>query len=176
LRVDFFSRTDVLRFQLLWFSNRCPLLFFPTVKMSFGSLYFFSSTFPLFFICFFFSVFCSFLSSFPLFPPPAHLSSLVFINRKAGRATTRVQSWHRGRRVAERPLGGSLQDLFPLHFCLLAGVGREFCQGSSKWGEREKAGKIQGSKLLLPLPLRVQGKKENSVVQNDTISGFVFLE
>jgi len=28
----------------------------------------------------------------------------------------------------------------------LAGEGREFCQGSSKWGEREKAGKIQGSK------------------------------
>jgi hypothetical protein len=45
--------------------------------------------------------------------------------------------------------------------------------GSS--GERGKARKKQGNKPLLPLPLRVQGKKENSVVQKGTISFFFFL-
>jgi hypothetical protein len=51
------------------------------------------------------------------------------------------------------------------------GVGRvDF--GSS--GEREKARKKQGNKPLLPLPLCVQGKKENSVVQKGIVS-FFFL-
>jgi hypothetical protein len=44
-------------------------------------------------------------------------------------------------------------------------------------GEKErKREKYRGAKLLLPLPLRGQGKKENNVVQNDIVSGFVFLE
>jgi hypothetical protein len=44
-------------------------------------------------------------------------------------------------------------------------------------GEKErKREKYRGAKLLLPLPLRGQGKKENSVVQNDIVSGFVFFE
>jgi hypothetical protein len=42
-------------------------------------------------------------------------------------------------------------------------------------GEKErKHEKIQGSKPLLPLPLRVQGKKQYSVVQNDIVSVFFF--
>jgi hypothetical protein len=41
-------------------------------------------------------------------------------------------------------------------------------------GERG-SGEMQENKPLLPLLLRVQGKKENNVVQNGTVSGF-FLE
>jgi hypothetical protein len=37
-------------------------------------------------------------------------------------------------------------------------------------GSRE----MQENKPLLPLLLRVQGKKENNAVQNDTVSGFFF--
>jgi hypothetical protein len=43
------------------------------------------------------------------------------------------------------------------------------------WASEEKERKqekIQGSKVILPLPLRIQGKKENSVVQNGTIVVF----
>jgi hypothetical protein len=45
------------------------------------------------------------------------------------------------------------------------------CASGEKKRKREK---IQGSKPLLPLPLRVQGKKQYSVVQNDIISVFFF--
>jgi hypothetical protein len=38
-------------------------------------------------------------------------------------------------------------------------------------GERG-SGEMQENKPLLPLLLRVQGKKENNVVQNGTVSGF----
>ena len=54
----------LLCFQLLWFSNRHPLLFFPTVKISFGSLCFFSQTSP-----YFLSVFCFCFPFFSLFFP-----------------------------------------------------------------------------------------------------------
>jgi hypothetical protein len=43
------------------------------------------------------------------------------------------------------------------------------------WASEEKERKrekIQGSKAILPLPLRIQGKKENSAVQNGTIVVF----
>jgi hypothetical protein len=50
-------------------------------------------------------------------------------------------------------------------------------QSLSKWGERKKEGKkYKGAKLLLPLPLRVQGKKENSAIQNDIVLCFFFFE
>jgi len=45
------------------------------------------------------------------------------------------------------------------------------------WASEEKERNrktIQGSKPLLPLPLCMQGKKENSAIQNDTISVFFF--
>jgi hypothetical protein len=38
----------------------------------------------------------------------------------------------------------------------------------------EKGRKKQGNKPLLPLLLRVQRKKENNVIQNDTVSKFFF--
>jgi hypothetical protein len=38
--------------------------------------------------------------------------------------------------------------------------------------KRESGKKYRGAKPLLPLPLRVQGKKQYSVVQNDIVSVF----
>jgi hypothetical protein len=49
------------------------------------------------------------------------------------------------------------------------GVGRV---GFGSSGERGKAGKKQGNKPFLPLPLRVQGNKENNIVQKGTVSFF----
>jgi hypothetical protein len=42
-------------------------------------------------------------------------------------------------------------------------------------GRKGESGKKQGNKPLLPLPLRVQRKKENNAVQNDTVSKVFFL-
>ena len=52
------------------------------------------------------------------------------------------------------------------------GVGRV---GFGSLGKRGKAGKKQGNKPLLPLPLRVQGK-ENNVVQTGIVSFFLGWE
>jgi hypothetical protein len=43
--------------------------------------------------------------------------------------------------------------------------------GFESLGERENK-KKQGNKPLLPLPLRVQGKKENNAIQNNIVLVF----
>jgi hypothetical protein len=89
------SQTDIP----LCFSQRENVIRFPL---------FFFLTFPLFFVCFFIFIFHSF-SSFPLVRPSTHLSPLLFIRRKEGkRATTPIQSWHRGK-VAGQSLGSRLR-------------------------------------------------------------------
>jgi hypothetical protein len=71
-----------------------------------------------------------------------------------------------------RPLYSRLVWLLCPIFIMVAGKGCGLCKSLGKWGEREWH--CRGKKLLLSLPLRVQGKKENSVVQNDTVWFFFF--
>jgi hypothetical protein len=47
--------------------------------------------------------------------------------------------------------------------------------GFGQVGRKGESGKKQGNKPLLPLPLRVQRKKENNAVQNDTVSEVFFF-
>jgi len=74
---------------VLLLSSVSPCFFFLFVLFGFSPLFFLSIR-----LCFF-----SFFRSLKEFSPfPAHLSPLVFTRRKRGeRATTPVQSWHRGR-------------------------------------------------------------------------------
>jgi len=80
--------------------------------------------------------------------------------------------------VGGRPLGSRLRAARRACslclFCLVPSEGH----GSSRvfliLGERG-SGETQENKPLLPLLLRVQGKKENNVVQNGTVLGFFFL-
>jgi hypothetical protein len=55
----------------------------------------------------------------------------------------------------------------------VVGHGSELKQVGRK---KERGKKYKGAKLLLPLPLRVQGKKENSAIQNDIVLCFFFFE
>jgi len=110
--------------------------------------------------------------------PPSHLYPLVFIRRKRGgeRATTPVQSWHRGR-VAGRPLGAALgppEKLVPsaLWSWQVRGVGFVRVWTSGRKGERENA----GEKISSSLASACVGKKENNAVQDSTVLvSFFFL-
>jgi len=53
---------------------------------------------------------------------------------------------------------------------MVAGEEHGLCQGFGQVGGGEWH--CRGGKLLPPLPLRVQGKKKHSVVQNSTASCF----
>ena len=89
------NRENVLRFPLFFFSQPSPCS---------SSVFF----------CFCFSFFSLFISYIPL--SCSSLSPCIY--KKEGGATTRVQSWHRGRRVAGRPLGSlswAARRTCPLH-------------------------------------------------------------
>jgi len=119
----------------------------------------------------------SVFKSFSLFPPPSPLFMLVFIGGKREREL--LLSWHKGSRVARRPLGSHLKAarrVCSLCFFIwgqVRGVGFVGISGLERERKREK---IQGSKLLLRLPLRVQGKKkQHRAVQNGIVSCFFFF-
>ena len=80
--------------------------------------------------------------------------------------------------MAGRPLGSRLRAARKACslclFCLVPSEGHGSSRVFSILGERG-SGEMQENKPLLPLLLRVQGKKENNAVQNGTVSGF-FLE
>ena len=93
----------------------------------------------------------------------------IFIGR--GREAYLVLSSHGDRvRWPGRPLCRRLQDFSPLYFHLgtSRGVG---LVSFLVLGRERKREKIQGSKPLLSMPLRIQGKKKQySAVQNSTVS------
>jgi len=97
-----------------------------------------------FFYFFFQFVHSSFyFRSSPLYPPLIWLLSSVGIYRKNKERGLLPLSSHgtgvRGGRAAVRQLPqGCLQGLSPLYFFLMVSEGYRFCQGSGKWGEREK--------------------------------------
>jgi len=183
----FFSFPLFLKHSLPYFLFFCP----PFVCLYF--LLSFSFMFPLkfiifprnppllfLFVFFFFALhlLCISNNSFPslTFISSFHLS-LSCIYRRSGERATPTQS---NRVEWVRWLGGHWTIVPRCHrACLLClfifdrsmGVGHV---GFGSLGERGKAGKKQGNKPLLPLPLRVQGKKENSIVQKGTVS-FFFL-
>jgi len=139
--------STLLCFQLLWFSNRCSLIFFPTVKMSFGSLcFFFLNLPPVFHLFFFVFVFHSFLSSFPIFPSPARLSPLVFIKRKGGLLPvsshgTGVGGWPGGH-LAASP--GPPAGLVPSIFLFGGRWGAWVLSGFGQVGRKRESGKNTG--------------------------------
>ena len=124
-------------------------------------------------------VFQSSLSSFSLYQPPfSSLSPRIYKEEKGGgeRATSPVQSWHRGR-VAGRPLGAALgppEKLVPsaLWSWQVRGVGFVRVWTSGRKGERENA----GEKISSSLASACVGKKENNAVQDSTVLvSFFFL-
>ena len=121
-------------------------------------------------------------SIFPLFflsisAPFSSLSPRIYKEERGGeRATTPVQSWHRGR-VAGRPLGAALgqpEKLVPsaLWSWQVRGVGFVRVWTSGREGERENA----GEKISSSLASACVGKKENNAVQDSTVLvSFFFL-
>jgi len=177
----FFSFPLFLKHSLPCFLFFCPPLFasifyFPFHLCFLSNLSFFLEIPPFCFFLLFTSVSRTILCLLLHFIPSFCLS-LSCIYRRSGERATPTKS---NRAEWVRWLGGHWTVVPRCHrACLLClfifdrsmGVGRvDF--GSS--GEREKARKKQGNKPLLPLPLCVQGKKENSVVQKGIVS-FFFL-
>jgi len=78
--------------------------------------------------------------------------------------------------VVGRPLGSRLKatcracPLCIFFWWQVRGMG--FVRVWASEEKERKREKIQGSNAILPLPLRIQGKKENSAVQNGTIVVF----
>ena len=139
-------------------------------SFSFSPLFFFLSL--SFFFCPFFALFS--LSS----PISSTLSSPVFIGKKQGeRGLLPLSSRGIGIGWPRQPPQGCPRGSSPLFFRLVVGHGSEFKQvmgllSASFWVFSEKGGKgqMQGKTILLPLPLRVQGKKKtHSAVQNGII-------
>jgi hypothetical protein len=124
-----------------------PLFFVPVIAPSLFFLFFKIFSCPLFFL----------------------LCLSIFIGR--GREAYLVLSSHGDRvRWPGRPLCRRLQDFSPLYFHLgtSRGVG---LVSFLVLGRERKREKIQGSKPLLSMPLRIQGKKKQySAVQNSTVS------
>jgi len=128
------------------FQTDVPFYFSQPWKCPSVPYVFFFSTFPLFFICFFFSVFHSFLSSFPIFPSPARLSPLVFIKRKGGLLPvsshgTGVWGWPGGH-LAASP--GPPAGLVPSIFLFGGRWGAWVLSGFGQVGRKRESGKNTG--------------------------------
>ena len=80
--------------------------------------------------------------------------------------------------MAGRPLGSRLKAArraCPLCIFVWWHVrGMGFVRVWASEEKKRKQEKIQGSKVILHLPLRMQGKKENNAVQNGTVVVFFF--
>jgi len=148
----------LLHFQLLWFLNRHPSLFFPTWKCPSVPSVFFLNLPPIFrlFFYFYFSFFLFFSSSSPLY---SSLSPVIYKKEKRERELLPLSNHGTGVRwpdghwaAASGLLAGLVPSVFSSNGRWRAWVLLGFVQVGRK---RESGKKYRGAKPLLPLPLRV---------------------